>query len=418
MNDEFSNSTREVRENQMPTKPRVLFVVGFLGGGEGIASHLITLSRGLIKYGWEVALAAPMAEEPQVNEKILCGPKYYESHGINYFVVPLPKFRLSLNYVASGMESLLKLNVVISQFKPDIIHVHSLSMCPYIKVMQFLHKIPFVSSCHAEPTKNRIDLKLGAFANQFINNTFFGNRVIPISSELESILKNIVKIPQRNIRLICYGIDNDYFRPPSPEECLKARQAFELASDSKVICLIGRLNPIKGHDVLFRALSILKSQGIEAIALCAGRGTEKEEEAIDAHIVETGVSDLVRLVGFADPRQVLWASDVIALPSRQEGFGLVIAEAMLCGVVSVRTPAAGAFDQIEDGINGFIVPFDAPDFLALRLQQLLENDNLRVQMSAAALGSAQLKFTADRMTKDTIAVYEEVINEGVAGKNV
>ena len=54
-------------------------------------------------------------------------------------------------------------------------------------------------------------------------------------------------------------------------------------------------------------------------------------------------------------------SDVCVLPSRQEGFAVAIIEAMLCGVVPIRTPAAGAAEQIDDGTNGSIpVPFESP----------------------------------------------------------
>jgi len=52
----------------------------------------------------------------------------------------------------------------------------------------------------------------------------------------------------------------------------------------------------------------------------------------------------------------------------------------------------GTLDQIEDGINGFVVPFNDAEALALRLKQLLENDELRAQMSEAALKSAQQKL--------------------------
>ena len=73
-----------------------------------------------------------------------------------------------------------------------------------------------------------------------------------------------------------------------------------------------------------------------------------------------GIAGQVQFLGYTDSRHVLWASDVCVLPSRQEGFAVAIIEAMLCGVVPIRTPAAGAAEQIDDGTNGFIVPFESP----------------------------------------------------------
>ncbi|MCA1994308.1 MAG: glycosyltransferase family 4 protein [Coleofasciculus sp. S288] len=395
----------------MYIRPRVLFVLGVLWGDNGITSHLAMLAKGLIKQGWEVALASGLASGIDgANEQAIHAIQRIESEGVKHFFVPFPNLRLSPKNLTSAFQSLLRLDAIIRQFRPDIIHVHSLSVCPYVQVIQLLHRLPFISTCHLEPETDRLNVKFSTLAKQGFN-TVFGNRVIAISSNLKDAFKRIMKVPEENIRLIYHGIENEYFRPPSFEERLKAREAFNLAPESKVVCHIGRLSLVKGHDVLIRAISILRSQGIDAIALCAGKGYGDEEDVIRLHAAQGGVSDLVHLLGFADTRQVLWASDVITLPSRREGFPLVIAEAMLCGVVPVRTPAAGAFDQIEDGVNGFIVPFDAPEALALLLKQLLQNNELRAQMSASAIESARQKFTADRMIKDTIALYEEVIDE-------
>jgi len=141
--------------------------------------------------------------------------------------------------------------------------------------------------------------------------------------------------------LICHGVETDHFRVPSLQERLDARATFDLKPKAKVISLIGRLYPIKGHDILVQSLAILRNQGINVIALCAGAGNQQEQDSIIKQATQLGVSDLVRLLGFTDPRQVLWASDVLVLPSRLEGFGWVIPEAMLCGVVPVRTPGGG-----------------------------------------------------------------------------
>jgi glycosyltransferase involved in cell wall biosynthesis len=368
------------------------------------------LAKGLIKQGWEVALASGLASDIDgANEEAIHAIQRIESEGVKHFFVPFPNLHLSPKHLTSAFKSLLRLDAVIRQFRPDIIHVHSLSVCPYVQVIRLLHRLPFISTCHLEPATDLLNVKFSTLAKQGFN-TIFGNRVIAISTNLKDAFEHTMKVPEENIKLIYHGIEDEYFRPPSLEERLKAREAFNLAPESKLVCHIGRLSLVKGHDVLIRAISILRSQGIDTIALCAGKGYGDEEDTIRSNAAQAGVSDLVHLLGFADTRQVLWASDVITLPSRREGFPLVIPEAMLCGVVPVRTPAAGAFDQIEDGVNGFIVPFDDPEALALRLRQLLENDNLRVQMSVAALESARLKFTADRMTKETIAVYEEVMN--------
>jgi glycosyltransferase involved in cell wall biosynthesis len=155
----------------------------------------------------------------------------------------------------------------------------------------------------------------------------------------------------------------------------------------------------------------LKSQDINVTVLCAGTGSAFQD-AIRAKPQTLGIADAVRFLGFTDPRTVLWASDILVLPSRREGFALVVAEAMLCSVIPIRTPAAGVTDQIEHGQNGFVIPFDDGQALADRLKEIFANGELRTNMVAAAIDTGQRKFTAERMTNDTIAVYEEVLDRG------
>ena len=68
----------------------------------------------------------------------------------------------------------------------------------------------------------------------------------------------------------------------------------------------------------------------------------------------------VKMQGYVeDMRFIYWASDVIVLPSRHKGFPLILRiEAMLCGIVPLRTPSAGTHDQITHSVDGYIFPFD------------------------------------------------------------
>lgn len=409
----ISSRLEQLEPKQQPL--RVLLVLGVLWGENGITSHLLTLAKGLKAQGWNVALASGLANNSQdANEQAIAAVRRFEAEGFQHFLIPYPDLRLSPSNLASAVQASIALNGVIRQFKPDVIHVHSLSVCPYVQIMRRLHRIPFVSTCHMEPAPGRLNVKLGGLTNRLLGD-MLGDRAIAISSTLKQAFVSLMKIPEENIRLIYHGIDDAYFRPPTLAERQQARQQFGLSDADQVICLIGRLAPEKGHAVLIQALAILRAAGLEAIALFAGKGYGDEVEHIQAQAAQAEVSDLIRLLGFTDPRQALWASDVLTLPSRSgtEAFPLVIPESMLCGVVPIRTPASGAFDQIEDGIDGFIVPFDDSQVLAARLQQLIKDDALRSSMAAAALQSAQRKFTLNRMISDTMSVYRETFSDSI-----
>lgn len=174
-----------------------------------------------------------------------------------------------------------------------------------------------------------------------------------------------------------------------------------------MVCLIGHLSKVKGHDILIKASKILEREGIKVKYLLAGSG---DFDYIKELIKQYEVEEQFILTGFVDSRKILWASDILVLPSRKEGFPLVIIEAMLCKVVPIRTPAAGAYDQIDDGINGFIIPFEDPYSLANRIKILIEDKELREKMADRAFEKAKKLFTIEMMAKSYIDIYNEIIN--------
>ena len=401
-----------IQDEHASVKPRVLFVLGTLWGENGITAHMLTLAKGLINNGWSVALASGLAESVEgANEEAKFAVERFKLNDISVFVISFPKIHFSINGVFKVIQTLRELNRVIDQFKPDVIHLHALSVCPYIQMIRLLRLIPLVSTCHVEPDRDRLSVKFSGLAGSYLK-TLFGTRLIAVSSALVEAYQTIMNVPKENIRLICHGVDPDRFRLPTAEERLKARQSFGLGDHDKVICLVGRLSPAKGHRLLMEALAILQHRGVNAIVLCAGKGYADEEDQLKKLATQLEVSESIRFLGMTDTRQVLWASDILVLPSRPntEAFGLVVSEAMLCGVVPIRTPAAGAIDQIDEGKNGFIVPFDDAETLALRLNEVLTNPELQAQLAEAATATAQQKFTVDQMVKSTIAVYKEILD--------
>ncbi|KAM3112593.1 glycosyltransferase family 4 protein [Phormidesmis sp. 146-33] len=412
----ISTSVQVHQSTQAHCKPRVLFVLGDLWGENGITVHLLTLSKSLIEQGWEVALACNLAAgSSEARDEALRAISRFEAQGIQHFFMPFSSLKPTIQNATQAVRALFQLASAIRQFSPDIVHVHSLTLCPYVYLMRQLYGIPYVSTCHLLPAAERSDVKLSRVLSRYVG-SIFGDRMIAISSELQQAFEIGLEIPKEKIRLICHGVDQNYFRPPTPTERHQAREAFGLKPEDWVVCHVGRLAPEKGHAVLTEAIAHLRSAGVEIIGLYAGKGYGNEKAAIAAKVTQSGVSDLVRLLGMTDTRQVLWAADALVLPSHSlaEGFPLVIPEAMLCGVVPVRTPGPGAFDQIQDGMNGFIVPFNQSEELAARLKQLVEDGHLRNQMAEAAVKTANQQFTIPHMVQSTVALYQELLLNHIA----
>jgi glycosyltransferase involved in cell wall biosynthesis len=386
---------------------RVLFTLGILWGENGITSHLKTLSRQFIQRGLKVAIAANLPSDVEgAYEQAMQEVEKFKQEGIQFFLVDFSRGSDLVNQPIKLIQTLKDFDKVIQEFQPDIIHCHSLSIFPYLLVTRFRYRVPFVSTCHVEPSPSLFKAKL-IKSIHYIYPNLLGNYIIAISTELKKAFETTLGVPEKNVCLVHHGIDTTQFYPPSVQEKTESRKQFKLAQEAYVICLVGRLAASKGHHVLIKAMANLNERGIHTIALFAGKGYANEEAIIQLQAEKAGVTEQVHFLGFINPRQVLWASDVIVLPSRNqsEGFPLVIPEAMLCGVVPIRTPAAGAKDQIDDGQNGFIIPFDDSESLTECLKQLFEDHNLRSRLSSAAIATAQKKFTVNSMITNTIAVY-------------
>ena len=102
---------------------------------------------------------------------------------------------------------------------------------------------------------------------------------------------------------------------------------------------------------------------------------------------------------------------MFVIPSRLEGFPVVVIEAMSSGCCCVRSNVEGAYDQIDDGKTGFLFENENVEQLSSILKFLIENPDRRTEVAKAGREKALKEFTSEVMAKKTIDVYKKVINE-------
>lgn len=382
---------------------RVLYLVGYLHGNDGITTHLMALTEGLLRQNSAVGLVSCVDRRPAYHIESR-GLDWFDSAGVPYYYVPFPDPQRDRRGRLDALRAVRALYRAVRDFEPDVLHLHSFSLFPYAWIVRLLTGVPIVSTIHLDVNPNRTGVALLRAINAV--RTVLPDRLVALCREQEAQFRTLLRAPIDRIVRIPHGIDETHFRPPQPAEQAAARDSLGVPQDIPTVCLIGRLDYVKGHDVLIRALTRLREQEVPVTVLLAGTGAGEDNirRAVDA----AELTDAVHFLGFADSREVLWASDVTVLPSRVEAFPLVILESMLCGVPSVRTPASGAYDQITDGENGFIIPFDDDQALADRLALLLTNPTRRAEMAETALRRARNEFTADAMIDRTLALYATV----------
>ena len=386
-------------------------IVGFLLNrvdcNDGIASHCETLIRGLKNSGWKVVLITGQVSFDDNSLK-----RFEALKELSEEWVVIDGFKR----VFPSLAHLSKILTAVKKHKIDVFHVHGYSMLFLALVLKMLTGIRCISTFHLLKSIHlgkSLEGKDRRFQKSFLQTylkIFSPHVFIAISSEIEQWLIQDIGIAKSKVKKVFNGIDSNYFRPPSNEEIEQTRAKLNLSNQDFVITLVGRTQWEKGHKLLIDAVNQIANSNPSYSFKCMFAGSGDQKVEIENYALSNKENcHIFMFLGYVnEPRNVYWSSDVIVLPSQAEGFPLVIVESMACGVLPIRTPAAGAYDQIEDGISGFIIPFNDLETLSSKLLQLAENPEMRSRMVETTLKLSQ-KFTLETMTAETIAAYEEAI---------
>lgn len=193
---------------------------------------------------------------------------------------------------------------------------------------------------------------------------------------------------------------------PTPEEKEALRRELGL-SQEKILLSVGRMDQGKGFDILLKALACMEET--TELYIVGGEPTEEYTDLIG----QLGLEN-VHFIGFR-PKEELKkyyrAADGFVLPTRSDVWGLVISEAMACGLPTVTTDRCVAgLTLIKDGVNGYLVPIDDEKTLARKLDAMMAGP-LR-EMGRAALETIR-PYTIENMAK----AHVEIFNAQTGGKS-
>jgi D-inositol-3-phosphate glycosyltransferase len=208
------------------------------------------------------------------------------------------------------------------------------------------------------------------------------------------------------------GVDLSVFRPLDRAE---TRLELGLPADAHVLLFAGRIQPLKAPDVLLRAVAVLlrRSPGLRrhlvvpVVGGPSGSGLERPESlAALAH--ELGLDDVVRFVppvGQAELARWYAAATAVAVPSYNESFGLVAAEAQATGTPVVAAAVGGLTTVVRDRHSGLLIDGHDPEDWATALGRVVTDPDLRVRLEAGALEQAR-QFSWEATADRTLEVYE------------
>jgi D-inositol-3-phosphate glycosyltransferase len=244
------------------------------------------------------------------------------------------------------------------------------------------------------------------------------DRIIAATPLDKQQMRDHYQVDESRITVIPCGVNLELFRPIDVEV---AKKHLELADGRRLLLFVGRLDPVKGLNVLLEAMCDLtrrlkpcRAQDLSLAVI--GGDRESYLEALDAPKClqdireELGLEDLVLFMGPREQSVLPYyysASEVCVMPSLYESFGMVALEAMACGTPVIASRVGGLTYTVRDGETGFLVPERDPKALAEKLEMVLTDAALRRRLSRRAIEVAA-SYSWDKVTDQIEGLYREM----------
>lgn len=223
----------------------------------------------------------------------------------------------------------------------------------------------------------------------------FASSMVAVSN---GVLESFPKYMRRNAVVI-----------PNPINSIKINR-IQSKRERKTIIGIGRLTYQKGFDLLIRAFGRIKEKHSDWDLVIYGEGPLRND--MEKIVTDLNLQKRIKLLGLVtDPAEKLSAADIFVLSSRFEGFGIVIIEAMACGlpVISFDCPS-GPSEIINNGVDGVLVPAGDMEALSKKMDELMTDENKRKKIASNAAESAK-KYKVEEIAKQWNELFVRLIPE-------
>lgn len=186
------------------------------------------------------------------------------------------------------------------------------------------------------------------------------------------------------INVVPAGVDLELFQPMDRQA---AREVLGIREE-RIILYVGRIEPLKGIDILLRAVALLEHTEDTRVLIVGGNpGNDAELDRLNALAVQLNIQHMVTFTGAVRHTELpkyYGAADTFVLPSHSESFGLAALEAMASARPVIVSRVGGLKTFIDSGKTGYLVPWRCPEAFAQRLDMVLTNPALKDAMGQAA----------------------------------
>ncbi|MDR4888691.1 N-acetyl-alpha-D-glucosaminyl L-malate synthase BshA [Fredinandcohnia sp. QZ13] len=362
-------------------------------GGSGIVAT--ELGKLLAEKGHEIHFIS--SSLPFRLNKIYTNIYFHEVEVNQYSVFKYPPYDLAL---ASKMAEVTK------REKLDLLHVHYAiphAACAYLAKQMVGGDVKIVTTLHGT------DITVLGYDPSLTELIRFGieqsDAVTAVSKSLVEQTYELIE-PKKEIKTIYNFVDEKIYYKRNVNDL---RKQYGIQEDEKVIIHVSNFRKVKRVPDVVQAFNLIQKE-VKSKLLLVGDGPELT--TVCKLINKFGLTDKVLLLGKQENLPELYSiSDLKLLLSEKESFGLVLIEAMACGVPTIGTNTGGIPEVIDEGKDGYICELGDIKDIANKSIVLLKDTDLHSKMSDQAIRSVQEKFNSERIVNDYEDLYYSILED-------
>lgn len=361
-----------------------MHVLEIVSGGavNGATVNCVMLSRGLLARGHTVTL--------------LCKPDAWQAEQLAPEGVEVIETDMRLK----PADEVARVAALARAKNIDVLHSHMTRSHNFALAMRRQCGIPWVATAHA--------LNWNSHWMQ-------ADQVVAVSNAVRRYLMTRCAVRPARVETVHNFVDVEAMTRQSEWNREELRAALGAGEGDLLLGIIGDVCPNKGQRDLVRAMPRILAQCPNARLAIIGQERFRPAyvAAAKTEAERLGVAGRIRWMGFRDDiPQIMAALDVLVLASTREGFGLVVIEAMACGVPVVATAVGGVPEIIHDGSLGALAKSRRPRPLAEAVVSLLRDPARRRAMAEAGRREVRERYDPARQIEATVALLQRAADRG------
>ena len=298
----------------------------------------------------------------------------------------------------------LRIREILLKSKADIVHTRNWAAFDGVLASCLA---PRVALLHGEHGRDITDPE-GLNKRRNLLRRLFRFRIqkfVVVSENLRRWLTEVVRVPKEKLVFIPNGVDTERFQPSCGSGL---RQELGIGRDEFVVGSIGRLDPVKNHLGLLRAVEILSRQGIRVRLVIVGDGPEQPR--LEEFLRSKSIKPAPILLGYrSDVPELYRLFDLFVLNSIAEGMSNTLLEAMASALPIICTAVGGNVELVADGERGRWVPAANDEALAGRISEYLKSVELRRAHGDESRKFVESRFSLRQMVERYFELYQATV---------